>query len=74
MADLLKQKTPDLSESERNALIGISGGSIGDALFLAENNGVRLYNDMLSVFSAFPEIDIANLYGFAETYLKEKEH
>lgn len=73
MADLLKQKTPDLSESERNALIGISGGSIGDALFLAENNGVRLYNDMLSVFSAFPEIDIANLYGFAETYLKEKE-
>ncbi|HVM79760.1 MAG TPA: DNA polymerase III subunit delta' [Stellaceae bacterium] len=66
VAELLARYRPDLSQRDRAALVEIAEGSIGRALELAEQNGVKLHREIVGLMSALPEIDGTALYGFAE--------
>ena len=67
VAALLTRYRPDLSERDRAALVDIAEGSIGRALDLAEQKGVRLYREIVGLMSALPAIDVTALHGFAES-------
>lgn len=73
MRTLTAQYLPDASAHEREALCSLAQGSIGDAIFLAQNGGAALYENLLSLFRTFPAFDVPALYAFAEKSLKEKD-
>lgn len=73
MQTLAAQYLPDAEAHERDALCTLAQGSIGDAIFLAQNGGAALYENLLTLFRSFPDFDIPALYAFAEKSLKEKD-
>ena len=61
---LLAQYRPDLPESQTEALIALSGGSIGRALDLAVAGGVELHATVSKLFAGVD--DVAGLHAFAD--------
>jgi len=66
VADLIGRYRPDLSASDRAALIELAEGSIGHALELADEDGLTLHRRLLELLGALPEINGAALHEFAE--------
>ncbi|HEY1798970.1 MAG TPA: DNA polymerase III subunit delta' [Stellaceae bacterium] len=64
--DLLARHRPDLSPADGDAVVALSGGSIGAALDLVAAGGVELYRAALSLIRPARELDIAALHGFAD--------
>ncbi|HXA71588.1 MAG TPA: DNA polymerase III subunit delta' [Stellaceae bacterium] len=67
VAELIGRYRPDLSVSDRAALIELAEGSIGHALELAEQNGLRLHRQLIELLGTLPEINGAALHEFADT-------
>jgi len=63
---LLLRYRPDLPEPQAEALIALSGGSIGRALDLAAAGGVELYEAVLALLSPERGIDPVALHAFAD--------
>jgi DNA polymerase III subunit delta' len=66
VADLLGRYHPDLSASDRVALMELAEGSIGHAIELAEEGGLALHRRLLDLLGRLPELDGAELHAFAE--------
>jgi DNA polymerase-3 subunit delta' len=66
VADLLGRYHPDLSASDRAALMELAEGSIGHAIELAEEGGLALHRRLLDLLGRLPELDGAELHAFAE--------
>ncbi|MBD5405558.1 hypothetical protein HDR59_03355 [bacterium] len=71
---LLRENLPNITEAEITKLINISGGSIGNAINIYNNNGLDLQN---KIFTIIPEIfnkkstgilEIANLVSNEEVF------
>jgi DNA polymerase-3 subunit delta' len=67
---LLARHRPDLPEPETQALIALSGGSIGRALDLAASGGVELYEAVLALVSRDGGIDPAATHAFADRFAR----
>lgn len=65
IAELLGRYRPDLSERDRAALVELSDGSIGRALELAGQKGVKLHRQIVALMKGLPELDGAALHDFA---------
>lgn len=65
-ARLLGEHRPDLDGAECEALVALTGGSIGRALELADAGGAGLYRSVVGLAAAGPQIDISELHGFAD--------
>jgi DNA polymerase-3 subunit delta' len=66
VAELISRYRPDLSASDRAALIQLAEGSIGHALELADENGLTLHRRLLEILGGLPEINGAALHEFAD--------
>lgn len=73
LEDVLKQAGPDIPAADIHPLVLLAEGSIGYALALAAQNGVRLFTGLAGLFSDFPAFSIPKLYDFTDKTLKEKE-
>ena len=67
VADLLARYRPDLSAADAKALAELSEGSIGQAMDLAENEGLKLYRALIDLLTTLPQLDHIALHKFADT-------
>jgi len=63
---LFRGYRPELAQSEVEASVALSGGSIGRALELAEAGGPALYRSVLDILSEIPPLDVIRLHAFAD--------
>jgi DNA polymerase III subunit delta' len=63
---LLLRYRPELPEAQAEALVGLSGGSIGRALDLAAAGGIEIYDAVLALLARDGGVDPAALHGFAD--------
>jgi DNA polymerase-3 subunit delta' len=63
---LLGRYRPDLPDPQAEALVTLSGGSIGRALDLAGVDGVGLYRSILALLARGGVIDVAEVHAFAD--------
>jgi len=63
---LLGQYRPELARPEAEALAGLSEGSIGRGIELAEAGGLALYRSIVGILAQVPRVEIAELYAFAD--------
>lgn len=73
LEDVLKQAQLNIPDSDIRPLTLLAEGSIGYALTLASQGGVRLFSGLVGLFSDFPDFSIPKLYDFADKSLKEKD-
>ncbi|MGH7048292.1 MAG: DNA polymerase III subunit delta' [Stellaceae bacterium] len=66
VARLLRQYRPRLEAAEAASLATLCGGSIGEAVGLADSGGLVLYRALLDILSAIPKLDITRLHAFAD--------
>ncbi len=67
---LLKKWLPELSQTELHSLAGLSDGSIGHALDLADSGGIALKRDLLQIMEDFPAFDMAMAHQFANRFTR----
>ncbi|MBL3608398.1 DNA polymerase III subunit delta' [Rhodovulum sulfidophilum] len=65
MAEALAQAGQD--DSQGAALAELSGGSVGEAIRLARNDGLALYADLVALLAGHPRLDRMRLLKFAES-------
>ena len=67
MHALLSRALPDLTTDQRESLLLLSEGSVGRAFALAEEGGLELYADMISLLEGLPEhFDMAKAHALAD--------
>jgi DNA polymerase-3 subunit delta' len=66
VAELLGRYRPDLSASDRTALLELAEGSIGHAIELVEQGGLGLHRRLVELLGRLPELDGSALHTFAE--------
>jgi len=62
----LIEQRPDLPGDQRRLLIGLAQGSPGQALNLAEVDGVKLCRDLITLLSDLPRLDWRRIHELAE--------
>jgi DNA polymerase III subunit delta' len=64
--EALERYRPDLGRAEREAVAGLSEGSIGRALDLAAAGGLGLYRALLKLLEKLPQVDGVALHALAD--------
>lgn len=67
---LLKKWMPELSQSELHSLAGLSDGSIGHALDLADSEGIALKRDLFQLMKEFPSLNLTTAHRFADRFTR----
>lgn len=70
---VFKAKYGHISDQDCRSLALLSEGSPGKALALTDHDGLRVFKQMLALFSDFPELSVSKVYDFVEKTLKDKE-
>jgi DNA polymerase-3 subunit delta' len=73
VADILKHTLPDLSPSEAAQLITLAGGSVGIAVDLYYNDGIKIYNAIMQIFSTLPKISSVNVQNLSSIVTKKED-
>jgi DNA polymerase III subunit delta' len=73
MRALLKTTAPQASPEDVNAVINLSGGSIGFALKILRAEALPLYRDMLGILDAMPQLDVARLHKLADQIARKAD-
>lgn len=71
VASLLARWRPDLGAEDVVALSRLGEGSIGKALGLAEQGGLDLYRELVSMLSSLPGMDVPALHAFGDRVAKQ---
>ncbi|MCZ6722214.1 MAG: DNA polymerase III subunit delta' [Proteobacteria bacterium] len=66
ITSFLKAKCPKLTDQEAAVLAAMSEGCPGRALAFAEQGGIALYKEMLTLLGTLPDLDIAGLHRLAQ--------
>jgi DNA polymerase-3 subunit delta' len=66
MTAVLARLAPDLGGTELSRLIALAGGSVGFALKTIRAEALPLYEELLAVLGALPELDVARLHKLAD--------
>ncbi len=67
VAAIIERQRPDLSPGDRVALSALSEGSPGRALALADEDGLSLYRELVSLLAQLPNADTASLHAFSDS-------
>jgi DNA polymerase III subunit delta' len=65
-AQLLRHWRPRLDPPEADALAGLSGGSVGRAVELADAGGLDLYRSVIELLARAPAIDLGRLHALTD--------
>jgi DNA polymerase III subunit delta' len=65
-ARVLRRYRPRVDEAEAEALAGLSGGSVGRALELADVGGLDLYRSLIELLAQAPAIDLGRLHALID--------
>jgi len=66
VSELLARYCPDLPDADRQALAQLSGGSIGDALALADSGGLELYQNVVKLLGTLDNPDIQGIHALGD--------
>ncbi|HUN48570.1 MAG TPA: DNA polymerase III subunit delta' [Stellaceae bacterium] len=66
VAELIGRYRPDLSARDRGTLSDLAEGSIGRALELVEEGGIKTHRDLLQLLAQLPDLDGVALHAFAD--------
>lgn len=66
LQELLTTYRPDLTAEQQRLLIGLAGGSLGQALQLARVEGGALCRELLTLLTDLPRLDWPRLHALAE--------
>lgn len=66
LGELLARYCPDLPDTDRQALAQLSGGSIGDALALADSGGLELYQNVVKLLGTLDKPDIQGIHTLGD--------
>lgn len=66
LTELLARHCPDLPDADRQALAQLGGGSIGDALALAESGGLELYQNVVNLLGTLDKPDIQGIHALGD--------
>ena len=66
VAAIIARHRPDLSEADRVSLAALAEGSPGRALALADEDGLTLYRDLVSLLIQLPKADTVALHAFSD--------
>lgn len=67
---LLGRYRPDLKPADVSALALLAEGSIGRALELAEEGGVALFSDLMTLLADAPRLNVSRLHALCDKALK----
>ncbi|MER2519437.1 MAG: DNA polymerase III subunit delta' [Bdellovibrionales bacterium] len=73
MRDLLQRHAKNLSDSDTEKLLALSGGSIGKALRILKTEALESYEEMLALFDGLPQLDLARLHKLADKIAPKAE-
>ena len=68
VTSLLRSYRPDLEDAECRTLAGLSDGSIGRALALADGDGLAIQRDLVRILASLPDLDHALAQKFADRF------
>ena len=63
---LLQAHLPELGHSESIVAARLAEGSIGRALMLAQDDGLKAYSEMVAMLGKLPQLDIAELHALGD--------
>lgn len=63
---LLAAWRPEIDEADRERLTGLSDGSVGRALALADGDGLAVHRELVAVLADLPGLDVAAAHAFAD--------
>ncbi len=66
IGSLLDKMAPGLAMDEKTILCRLAQGSIGKALQFYQDDGVKLYRELLGVVSTMPDLDMVKVHELAE--------
>jgi len=69
---VLKNRNPELKDSDAKVIASFAKGSVGEALNLLENNAPCLFAQLLELYDNFPKINVLNAYKLAEKADKDE--
>jgi len=67
---LLHRYAPDLPQADVTALTALADGSIGRALELAEEGGVTLFRELMTLLGDAPRLNISKLHALSDKAMK----
>ncbi len=67
MAQALAATEIDQTVSDPAALAALSGGSVGEAVRLMQQDGLKLYSDLIKLLSTLPDLSRPNAIALAES-------
>ncbi len=73
MRTTLHRAAPTLPPEDINALIDLSGGSIGFALKILQSEVLPLYREMLAILDAMPVMDVARVHKLADQIARKAD-
>ncbi|MFA5040703.1 MAG: DNA polymerase III subunit delta' [Bdellovibrionales bacterium] len=73
MRALVQTTAPHATPQDIDAVIALSGGSVGFALKILRTESLPLYRDMLGILDAMPQIDIARLHKLADQVARKTD-
>jgi DNA polymerase-3 subunit delta' len=66
VATIIAAQRPDLSDSDRVSLAALAEGSPGRALALADEDGLSLYRELISLMIGLPKTSTSALHAFSD--------
>lgn len=73
MQQILHHAALQMSVSDRETLIDLSGGSIGFALKILRSETLPLYREMLAILDGLPQLDMARLHKMADQIARKAD-
>ena len=69
--ELLNMYLPNLESGDEKVLSLLSTGSIGNALNLYENDGVKVFKELINLYSNLPSINVGIINKLSEEWAKD---
>lgn len=66
LSDALTQAGGEVDPNDRTALAELAGGSVGEAFRMTNLDGLKLYDNMVSLFATLPRLDRPRALSMAE--------
>lgn len=73
LGSLLRRYRPELSEPAIKSLVGISSGSIGQAINYADNNAIEQYEKLKNLVTSGSNIKLSELLSFCDTAAQDED-
>ena len=73
LGSLLRRYRPELSEPAIKSLVGISSGSIGQAMIYADNNAVEQYKKLKKLVASGSNFKLSELLSFCDSAVQDED-